>query len=141
MTVELSWADLDPRTHAFDGTAVRAAIAAAVAEYAPTFGGDPLRGQIADSIDQAILDAADPWACGWRWSPGSGGGPVSGWCCGLHSVFQAGDPDPAATIDRAVDAVVEWRAFLVRLDAMFAGVLPPPLTSPCAVVDRPTAVR
>jgi hypothetical protein len=37
-----------------------------------------------------------------------------------HSAFQLGDRGPAATRDRAIDAVAEWRAALVSLDAMFA---------------------
>jgi hypothetical protein len=101
---------------------VRAAITAVVAEYASMFGADPLRGQIEDAIHYAILESAGPWAWGWRWSasePG-GGGPVRGWCCGNHSVFRTGDRDPSATVDRAVAAVVDWRAVLVALDATFA---------------------
>jgi hypothetical protein len=121
--VDLPWADLDPRTHAFDREVVEVAIEVVVRSHAAEFGRASVsRRTIQRELDDAILAHAGPWACGWRWAPTEpgGGGPVAGWCCASDSVFAEGDRDARATSTRALGAVVSWREFLVDLDLRFA---------------------
>ncbi|MCU0866180.1 MAG: Fic family protein [Planctomycetes bacterium] len=112
--VELHWADVDPaRVRWTRDDRLRAAAAAAV------------RARDESVLNDAIVATCGPWAAGWRWcrDEGSlGGGVVSAWCCPLHSLV-GGDDAIAA---RALDAVDEWRAWLVHLADVFEALRPRP---------------
>lgn len=75
------------------------------------------------AIDVAFQRAHGGWASGWRWAHGEGsigGGPVAPWCCPPHSVWRKGDTAAAQTARRAADALVDWRAWIAELAALFA---------------------
>lgn len=118
----LRWSDVDPAGHVFDPAPVRAVVAerivGAIGKPAPEHGDDALE----DAVDRAIVTACGAWAAGWRWAtsePG-GGGPVAGWCCARDSLLVDDEVKAAATIDRVVAALGEWRAFLEELALVFA---------------------
>jgi hypothetical protein len=120
--VALPWAELDPRTHAFDVERVRPALEALVAAAAPRFRRKPPREELEAAIGAAIVAEYGPWAAGWRWSPTEpgGGGPARGWCCSRDSVFAASDRTPQDTVERALAALADWRQYLGELDIQFA---------------------
>lgn len=109
--------------HVLDLDRVRAAVAACVTPYERQFRrpGVP-REAIESDIDRAIVATSGPWARGWRWSPTEpgGGGPARGWCCARDSVFRDDDRDAMQTVERAIGALADWRAFLELLDRTFA---------------------
>lgn len=111
---DLHWADVDPARWPFvPDERLQAAVAVAV------------RSRDEGVINDAVMSVCGPWAAGWRWArdEGSlGGGVVSAWCCPTHS-FVGGDPGIVA---RVVDAVCEWRAWLVHLRDVFSELGPGP---------------
>lgn len=110
----LRWSDFAAPLAAFDpGPARRIATEALPGGLAAL--NAESRQALADAIDRRLLAAYGPWVTGWTWAssePG-GGGPVRGWCCAPHSLLPKGPGEPAATVERVVGAVTEWREFLV----------------------------
>ncbi|MFG2926661.1 hypothetical protein ACGFYA_34820 [Streptomyces sp. NPDC048305] len=86
------------------------------------------RHRCVERITDLFVDRYGPWAREWNWSVGEGdkdGGPVGSWCCGSHSVRA-----PRETASRAVAALLEWRAWLEGLEAVFAELAPAPDATP-----------
>ena len=108
------WAELDPATHPFEVASARPVIAALVTAHDD-------REALTAAIDRALIAAHGTWIGGWRWAasePG-GGGPVRGWCCARDSLLRGGEP-LAATDERELAAIADWRGFLDELAARYA---------------------
>ncbi len=125
LTGQLTWDDLGPARRAVDEARVRALVADLLE------GGTRLdaarRRALADQVDVALLAELGPWVAGWNWSasePGQGG-PVrpDAWCCADDSFLKGKDPI-GATVDRIVEAIRDWQAFLEELDRAFAELAP-----------------
>jgi len=134
----LAWADVDPEAWPIDAADGGRAIAIDVAFEAlmstpqATGAKDERAGAWRQRAEQNIARALGqrfgPWAGGFRWArdEGSvGGGPVSAWCCASHSIQRADETDLMPSAERAAAALLEWRAWLVRLRELF--VLHPPI--------------
>jgi hypothetical protein len=70
-----------------------------------------------DTVSHALADHYGRWACGWCWGLGESdhdGGPVSAWCCVVHSI-----EGPDETLARVADSLVEWRTWLAGLAGRF----------------------
>ncbi len=118
----LRWSDVDPAGRAFDPAPARAAVAERIGGAARRPASRHGDRALEESVDRAVVAAYGAWAAGWCWAtsePG-GGGPVRGWCCARDSLLVGDDEEAAATINRVVAALVEWRAFLEELAAVFA---------------------
>jgi hypothetical protein len=116
----LRWSDFAAPLAAFDPEPARR-IATALLHHPPARLNDEKRRALGDAIDRRLLAAYGPWVAGWTWAasePG-GGGPVRGWCCAPHSLLSKRPGEPAASVERVVGAVAEWRAFLVELKGRF----------------------
>ncbi|WP_186000802.1 hypothetical protein [Nocardia otitidiscaviarum] len=126
----LTWDDVDPIRHRFDVDTVSEAArqlspASAVPTPAAGWPGDRRITDWAhevgepwvDSMTRALVERFGRWACGWRWAMDEGdfgGGPVGSWCCTVHSITE-----PDETLDRVVEALVEWRRWLEDLAERF----------------------
>jgi hypothetical protein len=126
----LTWDEVDPGRHPFDPAAVSDAVRmlapASAVPMRPSDRGDYQRitdwahsdgTAWADSMAKAVVERFGYWACGWRWAMDEGdfgGGPVSSWCCAMHSIAE-----PELTLERVVDALVEWRHWLEELAEQF----------------------
>ncbi|MFC8229839.1 hypothetical protein [Streptomyces sp. NPDC057287] len=124
----LAWAGLDPALHPFDwdhDEEVR--VTALVAALVPPGLSGPDAGwrakhRCVDQVTALFAERYGAWAADWNWSIGEGdkdGGVVGNWCCSAHSV---GTPEETAA--RAVASLVEWRAWLEGLAAVFAELAP-----------------
>lgn len=116
----LRWSDVAPSAHPLPplDPALTARLESAVASSRAR-GPDAVE----DALDGVLVAHAGPWASGWRWSTGEGslgGGVVHAWCCPAHSVT----PGDAGVALRAVAALKEWRAWLERLETLFAALVP-----------------
>lgn len=72
-------------------------------------------------LTHALLDRFGLWIAGWNWAasePG-GGGPVTSWCCGDHSIRRADETEDEPTVARVVDSVFEWIDFVAALSSRF----------------------
>jgi hypothetical protein len=124
----LRWQDMAPALRDFDPEPARRLVAplvhAVAARFADTWRDTPHddRDALESAIHRALLEEYGAWAAGWRWAAGEAGcgGPVRGWSYSRESLFRDDDPDPDATVTRAVAALSEWRQFLVDLDVLFA---------------------
>ncbi|WP_137990981.1 Fic family protein [Streptomyces vilmorinianum] len=126
----LTWDEVDPARHPFDG----AAAARVVRSLGPALRvpnrpdvplGDPAmsawsrhEGKLwADAMSYALMERYGRWVVGWRWAHDEGdfdGGPVGSWCCPRDSITT-----PEETLDRVVAALCEWRAWLESLAGRF----------------------
>ncbi|MEV4597664.1 hypothetical protein AB0K15_09695 [Amycolatopsis sp. NPDC049253] len=105
----LTWAEVDPATHRFD-----AEVATGIIASVPWAAGDDWT----EGVLAAPAERLGPWTRGWAWARDEGdfgGGPVTSWCFGVHSVTT-----PAETSARALAALREWRGWLVQLADLFA---------------------
>lgn len=73
-----------------------------------------------NTIDRALLAEFGPSVAGWLWSrgEGGGGGPVTCYCCGPHSLGR----DATQDIDTVVGAVADWQRWLEGLATEFAQI-------------------
>ncbi|WP_329419194.1 Fic family protein [Streptomyces sp. NBC_01693] len=126
----LSWDEVDPARHPFDGaSAVREVEALALARRVPARPGVPAfgpetgawcRGEAepwADAVTYAFVRRYGIWTVGWRWAHDEGdfdGGPVGHWCCPMHSVTT-----PEETVARVTAALCEWREWTESLARWF----------------------
>jgi hypothetical protein len=135
----LRWTDVDPTARSCDAAPARAIAERFVDELSELLAESPakppvdapdVRERAEDDLDSALIAAYGAWIAGWRWAssePG-GGGPVRAWCCAPHSLLPEVELDSGATereapdlsVLRVVAAVRDWRAFLERLNALFA---------------------
>ena len=132
----LRWDEIDPGTHPFDTTGLRGIVRRTLAPYSlPGERNGAHRDLAEDAITRALVVEYGAWTMCWTWAssePG-GGGPVSSWCCGSHSL----DTDRTTAEERVVTAVLEWRGVLERLDFEFST-----LHRECAgLSDGETAMR
>lgn len=112
----LAWTDVDPRLRGFDPAAARAVAASRLARA-----GDEAPWVVEWAIDRALIAEYGAWATGWRYSTQSGG-VIHRYCCGPHSLQWADGAARAASTERVVSALIEWRAFLEELAAVFAAL-------------------
>ncbi|MFF4658333.1 Fic family protein [Streptomyces sp. NPDC001381] len=126
----LSWDEVDPARHPFDGaSAARVVRALGPARRVPCRAdvspAGPARNDWAwdearpwaDAMSHALVGHYGRWAVGWRWAHDEGdfdGGPVGSWCCPSHSVTT-----PEETLGRVVAGLREWRAWLESLAGWF----------------------
>ncbi|MEU4668376.1 hypothetical protein AB0F91_10470 [Amycolatopsis sp. NPDC023774] len=104
----LTWVAVDPATHPFD-----AEVAAGIIASVPWAADDDWTEGVLAALDERL----GPWTRGWAWARDEGdfgGGPVTAWCCGAHSVTT-----PTETSARALTALREWRGWLERLADLF----------------------
>ncbi|MFJ8882419.1 hypothetical protein ACIRJR_03280 [Streptomyces sp. NPDC102402] len=127
----LTWAGLDPESHPFvwsEDEEIR--VTALVVPLVPT-GEDvgwQAKHRCVNQVTELFVGRYGAWAADWNWSIGEGdkdGGVVGAWCCSSHSV---GSPEETAA--KAVASLVEWRAWLEGLAAVFAELAPDPDASP-----------
>ncbi|MGW7047537.1 Fic family protein [Streptomyces avermitilis] len=126
----LTWDDVDPARHAFDG----ASVAQTVRSLGPA-GCVPIRPDVpfgdpamstwshgeaecwADAMSYALVQHYGGWTVGWRWSHDEGdfdGGPVGNWCCPRDSITTS-----EKTLGRVEAALREWREWLEYLAGWF----------------------
>ncbi|MFE1416715.1 Fic family protein [Streptomyces sp. NPDC058746] len=126
----LSWDEVDPARHAFDGASVaRTVLSLGPAQCVPIRPdvpfGDPAMSawssgvakSWADAMSYALVQRYGRWTVGWRWSHDEGdfdGGPVGNWCCPRDSVTTAEE-----TLARVEAALCEWREWLEDLAGWF----------------------
>jgi len=132
----LRWDEIDPATHPFDTTGLRGVVKRTLAPYElPGEGTSAHRDLAEEAMTRALVVEYGAWVMCWTWAssePG-GGGPVSSWCCGNHSL----DTDRMTAEERVVTAVLEWRGVLERLEVEFST-----LHRECAgLSDGETAMR
>ncbi|MGC4094093.1 MAG: hypothetical protein QM756_40525 [Polyangiaceae bacterium] len=141
MPFTLTWAEVDPKEHAFDA----ADVVQLVRPLIPV--GHRVLGRAKanrfahddaweDAITQALVERFGRWACGWRWAgdEGSiGGGPVHLWCCPAHSL---GTPDETA--ERVSAALGDWRGWLEQLATKFEQLAPDAQSDTRASFERAT---
>lgn len=144
------WSELDPKTHPVDPAQLRATVTRLVLEVAkgpdqllaenPVEGTELAQGggllasarsgealqearrALERALTERLVDAVGAWVRLWSWTasePG-GGGPVRHYCCCEHSLFPPGESSPEPTAERVASAVLDWRAFLDELSALFA---------------------
>lgn len=97
---DLTWGDVDPARHPFAVDAVSDVIREAAANSW-------------DDVTRVLADRFGRWVCGWYWTQGSSGGPVTAFCCFAHW------PQGATRAETIEAALVEWRAWLEALAAQF----------------------
>ncbi|PBC75423.1 Fic/DOC family protein [Streptomyces sp. TLI_235] len=126
----LTWDEVDPGRHPFDGTSAAQVVhalgpARCVPRRPDVTLADPAlnawardeAGLWADAVSHALVERYGRWAVGWRWAHGEGdfdGGPVGSWCCPTHSITT-----PEETLARVVAALCEWRGWLESLAERF----------------------
>ena len=109
---ELRWIDVAPSTHVFEVARVESRIA----EIVRTHAGD--RDRISMELGRLFVSELGDWTTGWSWAASSGG-PVRDFCCTSHSILPDTEHDPARTIARMRDALVDWHEFLGELESAF----------------------
>lgn len=112
----LAWPEVDPGRNPFDPSLAEAAAR-----------GVRGRRDLQSALDEAFRETCGPWAGGWLWGRGEAaldGGPGTIWCCEAHSVRPRGEA-LEATLERAVRALIGWRAHLEAVSALFRS-LPAP---------------
>ncbi|MFB7334062.1 Fic family protein [Streptomyces adustus] len=126
----LSWDEVDPARHAFDGaSAARIIGSLGLARCVPVRPdvsvADPAMGvwsygegkTWADAMSYALVQHYGRWTVGWRWAHDEGdfdGGPVGSWCCPRDSITT-----PEETLARVGAALCEWREWLEDLAGWF----------------------
>jgi hypothetical protein len=118
---ERGWGEIAPAAWSYDDERVRELASEAILPLGRARD-DGARRAVEGAIDRALIAELGVGACGWRWSPGEGGGGglVRGWCCASHSVYrksERGDAEP--TIARVVAAVRDWHAMVTLLEQHF----------------------
>lgn len=123
---KLSWPDVDPQRHPFDGGSAYSVVCAL-----PPAAHVPSRPRVEDELRRsrpvgdvwvkemttALVERFGPWAAGWCWAHGEGdigGGPVVSWCCPFHSI-----DTPGQTLRRVAAGLCEWRDWLEELAVRF----------------------
>jgi Fic/DOC family protein len=123
----LRWAELDQRPKHFDVAPGRALVERLVTEAADSLRSEPAcspgHGRLYQAIVAGIVETYGPWASGWDWSAGEGGGggPLSSttWCCISHSLLPPHESDPTVTIDRIAVSLIGWWELLFDLGWRF----------------------
>ncbi|WP_327304865.1 Fic family protein [Streptomyces sp. NBC_01298] len=126
----LTWEDVDPARHTFDGaTVARTVRSLGPAHCVPVRPdvpyGSPAMNSWSDgqaepwaaAMSYALVQQYGRWSVGWRWAHDEGdfdGGPVGSWCCPHHSVTTQ-----EATLARVEAALCEWRDWLEYLAGWF----------------------
>jgi len=122
----LRWSDVDPATHAYDETRLRAVVARAVAPFdlsEESHAKDPYNRQRAeDAIDRALLAELGLWSAGWCWGAHFNGGPNRAYCCGPHSLTSR-----AEAPEIVVSALASWHGRLEQLSERFEALGQPDL--------------
>jgi hypothetical protein len=111
---ELRWVDVAPSTHVLDVARVESRIAETVRAHAS----GRERERIVMELGRLFVSELGDWTAGWSWAVSSGG-PVRHFCCTSHSILPDGENDPARTIARARNALVDWHQFLGELEVAF----------------------
>ncbi|WP_042380372.1 Fic family protein [Streptacidiphilus melanogenes] len=140
----LSWDEVDPTRHPFDGSAAEHVIrslgpARRVPRRPDVRFADPVMAAWtsdtakpwADAMSHALVERYGRWTVGWRWSHDEGdfdGGPIGNWCCPRDSVT-----NPQETLPRVLAALLEWRGWLEDLAGSFDAY---PLDLASAVENR-----
>ncbi|MFE9404313.1 cell filamentation protein Fic [Streptomyces sp. NPDC006530] len=126
----LTWDDVDPARHAFDG----ADVAQTVRSLGPARC-VPIRPDVpcddpalstwnievaeswANAMSYALVQHYGRWTTGWRWAHDEGdfdGGPIGNWCCPQDSITTSEE-----TLSRVEAALREWREWLEDLAGWF----------------------
>jgi uncharacterized protein (TIGR02996 family) len=128
----LPWREIDPRIIAFDSEVVRPHLEEVLTHIVRK--PHMHRWEHAALIGEVIIATYGPWASGWDFSVGEGGGggvlDPRNWCCPEHSLFRGGySVDKVAEhADRITRAICEWRNHLGRLADLFEAVCMPGTT-------------
>jgi hypothetical protein len=109
---QLDWVDVAPAlgTRAAAVGEEASSLARKIIPAARPSGGSE-RIAVATAIDAGLRSVLGDWVAGWAWSARAGG-PVHGWCCPVHSVWQEGESDSAPTVRRVAEAVTSWRDWI-----------------------------
>lgn len=120
----LPWSAVDPDRIAFvwndeEGSQVAATIASMVPA---TGAGWEEKHRFTTEVTVLLAARYGRWTCGWHWAvgEGGGGGVVTSWCCDSHSIGER-----AATADKVIASLLEWRDWLEELAERFAQLAPP----------------
>jgi hypothetical protein len=122
----LWWHDLVPSRHPFDPELARKVIATEVeGELARVHGKasaitDDDRWLLLKQICRRLVLEFGAWTDGWTWVSEEQGGPIRSVSGGLNRyVFERGEKGAQPTIDRLVAPLLEWRAYLEAIEAVF----------------------
>jgi uncharacterized protein (TIGR02996 family) len=124
----LKWQEIDPQLIPFVPGVVRPHLEEVLLHIVRTHGPHRPRWQEVSLITDVIMGTYGPWASGWCFSAGEGGGggvvSASNWCCPPHSLFRHGylDSEVGEHVDRITRAICEWRDHVDRLAGLFAAV-------------------
>lgn len=120
-SLKLSWSDVDPERTNPPDRARAVAVAIDALMETPRDGAAYEWHRAAESaIALKFAREWGPWTNGWCYPTSEDGGVVKTWAhYGQEGVMPKGADDLEPTAERAADALLEWRAWLVRLSVLF----------------------
>jgi hypothetical protein len=130
----LTWKEISTQNTIFDPAALRPRLEEILTQLVSAHARTPAKGKRRPRweevrlLNDAIVDTYGPWASGWCFSCGEGGGggvvDATKWCCPEHSLFPKGySVDQVGEhADRILRALGDWRDHLCRLGELFKAV-------------------